>query len=339
MERHDRAIGCLLGQAIGDAVGTLCEFEDSVTATHIVKKYIKDNGQLSLIGQYDGRQYNAQITDDTEMALALARSIIRKKRYDIYDVTQSYVTWFNTDPIDLGNSTTRAFSQCKIDYTAEHNYQLVTQSAQKLNVNSLSNGCIMRAAPLGIAGVQWDINELCRVGRLDCQLTNPNLVAQEAVCAYICAIKTGIETGDVNQTIQAAINQSNKDSIVQKTLITATELSTFNKIPLYLDNRMLYVRNDTAYQGYLGINLFNAFHELSHTHDFMDIIKNIMCRGGDTDTNCAVAAALYGAVHGYQNIPKHLIHEITTRPYMRAGIYPWGQTHDIAKVALALTKF
>jgi ADP-ribosylglycohydrolase len=343
MDLQSRAIGCLLGQIIGDTVGTLCEFEDASTATERVDRYIKTNGQLSLSGSLDDRPINLSISDDSEMALALARSLIRQQRYDVTDVTQSYVTWFNTDPIDIGGTTQRAFGSCNPTYTAEKNHQIVTQSSHKRNSESLSNGCLMRISPLGITSL--DRKSMYHAGCLDCQITNPHPLAQEAVCTYLCAIRTGLETGNVEQTIQTTLKtlslQMGGEGGTQfppSLLLQAINDPIVDQIPILTNHQIKMVKTDSVWQGHLGITLYNAFYELQHTDDFMMMLKNIMSRGGDTDTNCAVSGALFGAVHGYEKIPVTLINEIMTQPYSRHQIYPWGQTEDLDRVALSLVR-
>ena len=67
-----RAEGCLLGQLVGDSLGALVEFK---TAEEILRLY--PHGVRNLA---DGGVWNTlawQPTDDSEMALALARSLVK----------------------------------------------------------------------------------------------------------------------------------------------------------------------------------------------------------------------------------------------------------------------
>src|SRR5215475_8769458 len=75
-ERLSRAQGCLLGQLAGDSLGSLVEFKSS---QEIRRKYpsgireLEDGGTWGTIA--------GQPTDDSEMALALARMLIERRRY------------------------------------------------------------------------------------------------------------------------------------------------------------------------------------------------------------------------------------------------------------------
>ena len=88
----DRARGVLYGQVIGDNLGALVEF---CSAEEIAQRYPHGVRELA-----DGGTHNiaaGQPTDDSEMALALARSLVRCEGYDAADVRKSYVRWANSD--------------------------------------------------------------------------------------------------------------------------------------------------------------------------------------------------------------------------------------------------
>ena len=313
----DRAIGCLLGQALGDALGTMCEFYTASDASEQIEAFLKDNDHLSITGHLGKDLYNAQITDDTEMALALARSLIRCQGYDPEDVAHSYLTWIQSDPFDVGKTTSRALLRAT-------DYQSAVQLAARHNAESLSNGSLMRSSILGIAGLQWTQDELCQVACIDCQMTHPHPLAQEATCAYVSAIKTALETGQFEETFKSALVVTHKDSRIHQILME----SQTKRHPL---------KCDSVQQGYLGVTLSQAFYEVKHESDFNQVMLHIMQRGGDTDTNCAVAGALFGALHGYEVIPTYLVDQLLTHSYNRESIYPWGKTNDLPEVALILT--
>ena len=72
-----RAQGCLLGQLAGDALGSLVEFQ---TPKQIRRQYPDGVRELA-----DGGTWNTiagQPTDDSEMALLLARLLADQRKYD-----------------------------------------------------------------------------------------------------------------------------------------------------------------------------------------------------------------------------------------------------------------
>ena len=96
-EKLERAQGCLLGQLAGDALGSLVEFQ---TPEQIRRKY--PNGVRELA---DGGTWNTiagQPTDDSEMALLLARMLADQGRYDPEEARKAYLFWLGSDPFDCG---------------------------------------------------------------------------------------------------------------------------------------------------------------------------------------------------------------------------------------------
>jgi ADP-ribosylglycohydrolase len=84
LELQDQYRGCLLGLAIGDALGTTLEFSRPGSFTPI--KDIVGGGPFHLkAGEW---------TDDTSMALCLAESLITKKGFDPIDQMERYLKWF-----------------------------------------------------------------------------------------------------------------------------------------------------------------------------------------------------------------------------------------------------
>jgi ADP-ribosylglycohydrolase len=94
-ETLDRAQGCLLGQLAGDALGSLVEFQ---APEQIRREY--PNGVRELA---DGGTWNTiagQPTDDSEMALLLARMLADQRRYDPEKAWKAHIIWLDRDRID-----------------------------------------------------------------------------------------------------------------------------------------------------------------------------------------------------------------------------------------------
>ena len=83
-ERRNRYLGCLMGLAVGDALGAPLEFHPPGTFESI--EDMVDGGAFNLqVGQY---------TDDTAMALCLADSLIACEGFEPVDQLRRYVRWF-----------------------------------------------------------------------------------------------------------------------------------------------------------------------------------------------------------------------------------------------------
>jgi ADP-ribosyl-[dinitrogen reductase] hydrolase len=91
---RDRAIGALVGLAVGDAVGTTIEF--SAKPQHAVLDDMVGGGPFRLeAGQW---------TDDTAMALALADSLLAKPCLDPVDLMDRFVNWYERGEYQSGSA-------------------------------------------------------------------------------------------------------------------------------------------------------------------------------------------------------------------------------------------
>ena len=86
-----RAQGCLLGQLAGDALGSLVEFQPP---EQIRREYPDGVRELAAGGTWN--TIAGQPTDDSEMALLLARMLAEHGRYDSEEARKAYVFWLNS---------------------------------------------------------------------------------------------------------------------------------------------------------------------------------------------------------------------------------------------------
>lgn len=123
-----RAQGCLLGQLAGDALGSLVEFQ---SPEEIRRNYPDGVRELA-----DGGTWNTiagQPTDDSEMALLLARMLTERGTYDPDAALRAYQFWLDSDPFDCGMT-------------------IATGLRGSPNPDSQANGAMMRISPLDIFG-------------------------------------------------------------------------------------------------------------------------------------------------------------------------------------------
>jgi ADP-ribosylglycohydrolase len=284
-ELLSRAQGCFFGQCAGDAFGQQVEFLDSKT--------IRSKFPEGLETMEDGGTWNnlaGQLTDDSEMALLLARTIVDRERYDAEKVAQAYAYWFHeTDPYDIGNTTSIALSAVKGEHIRDDYAAEVMSNAA--NAESQANGSLMRISPLGIYGYRMSVDQLWKYACIESSLTHPNPVCQQACALYVCAIAHAIESGHAAQEIyQYTVNlakQHNVESLLMNALQEA-EKSTPEM---------------SAQAGWVVEAFQNAFYQLLYCSSAAEAIINTTSLGGDTDTNSAIAGALCGAVFGRDSVP------------------------------------
>jgi len=175
----ERAQGVLLGQVIGDSLGSQVEFK---IAFEIARLFPRGVRELASGGPY--HTIAGQPTDDSEMALTLARSILRHRGFERDKVLDAYRDWMQTRPIDIGETTERGLLGL---HTTE----------------SESNGSLMRVSPIGI----WAAGDPARAAaaaRQDSALTHPNPACVEACAGFCAAIAAGVAGAGRREMVQAA---------------------------------------------------------------------------------------------------------------------------------------
>jgi len=279
-----RAQGCLLGQLAGDSLGALVEFR---SAAEIARAYPEGVRELA-----DGGTWNTiagQPTDDGELALALARTLARLRRYDAGEVREAYREWMLSRPFDIGATTQRGLLGL---HTAE----------------SESNGSLMRVSPIGIWAA-GDAERAARAAREDSALTHPNPVCLDACAAYAAAIASAIAGADRDAVVGAALAHAGKRNGAN-TARSAIERAAAGDPPADFE----------ASPGWVLIALQNAFFRLLHAPGLEEALVATVGAGGDTDTNAAIAGALLGAAGGREAVPPRWVATLLAcRPLASAG--------------------
>lgn len=273
-----RALGCLLGQACGDALGTTVEF---MAPERIAERF--PGGIAQIVGGGPFGVLPGQITDDTELALALARSLAAQGRFDPDDVAAGYVGWYRSGPFDVGGTTSRAFGG-----QVELGPGLASRLEARALMESEANGALMRVSPLGVFGWRFPGDTVAEMAAADARLSHPNPVCQAASAVFAAAIAHAVRTGEPPERVYAEARRVGTGSPVADVLVDAARDRPRNYVHL---------------MGWVRIALQNAFYQLLHARTFEEGVRDTVMRGGDTDTNGAIAGALLGAVHGAGALP------------------------------------
>jgi len=267
-----RAQGCLLGQLAGDALRSLVEFR---TPEDIRRDY--PTGVRDLV---DGGTWNTtagQPTDDSEMALALARRLVDRKEYDPNAARDAYIYWLNSSPFDCGMTVSSGLGG-------------------RPNPGSQANGAMMRISPLGIFGTRYEFEQVAEWAQQDAALTHPHLVCRQANSLFACALTVAIRTGCDKNHLYSQVVTWAKDMNAKETLFEAIT-GAANAPPA----------DYTQHQGWVLTAFRNALWQLLHAPDFEEGVVDTVMRGGDTDTNAAISGALLGAVHGRDAVPERWV--------------------------------
>lgn len=297
--RLSRAQGCLLGQLAGDALGGLVEFQSLQSIRTAYPTGVRD-----LIDGGTWRNSAGQPTDDSELALMLARTLVYRTSFDRGAVLDSYVHWWPR-AWDRGNTLSQALEPAASCRTTAERLEAVQRSASH---SSQSNGSLMRISPLGIFGV-GRLQRVADWAREDSRLTHSHPVCQDAYAVFVSAIAAAIGEGLGPRECHEAALRVAEQSNVQPSVRQALE-----------DARQAAPADYITKMGWVLIALQNAFYQLLHAQNLEEGIIDTVMRGGDTDTNGAIAGALLGAVHGRQAIPVRWINALLScRPLPQSG--------------------
>lgn len=267
-----RAQGCLLGQLAGDALGSLVEFQfpDKIRCSYPDGvRELADGGTWDTIA--------GQPTDDSEMALLLARMLVKTGTYDSEAARKEYQYWLSSDPFDCGMTISAGLRG-------------------NLNPNSQANGAMMRISPLGIFGAGFELNQVAEWAMRDAALTHPNLICQQANALFAMGIAHAIQSGCERKELYRNIRQWAVDMSAEPALLDTIEKAATEPPTDYVNQ-----------QGWVLIAFQNALYQLLHAPSLEAGVVDTVMGGGDTDTNAAICGALLGAVWGREEIPAQWI--------------------------------
>ncbi|WP_440988317.1 ADP-ribosylglycohydrolase family protein [Haloarchaeobius baliensis] len=287
----DRAEGVLLGLACGDALGRPVEFRSAgqIASAH---------GTLTeMVGHGTWNQPAGTITDDTEQALCIARSLVETGRFDPADVADRFVAWYESGPFDIGGMTRRSLEALREGRSWDEAGEAVW--ADSPEGSNAGNGSVMRCPPLAVAFAD-DPAALDRTSRDSSRITHA-----DPRCTAGCAV--------LNRTIAGLLGDEDEPLA---SALGATE------VPAELDAALRPVArgdaiDDLSTSGYVVHSLQTALHDGLRADTAEDAIVTAVNRGGDTDTVGAIAGAVAGARFGADGLPSRWLAEIDEEPELR----------------------
>lgn len=292
LTRMDSSLGCVVGAFIGDSIGSLLEFQNLVTEEEVEKA-------LTMPGGGPFYLVPGQVTDDSELAIALARALCDMKDgvFDVETVATHYISWLKSGPFDKGKTVSNALWGSS-DATECYKNAMRTKSSE-------SNGGLMRITPLAVYCSLFDDDvQVESFVRAEQALTHANKTVQDAAVAYVLTIRSLIRNGTSDM------------SILEKFDSLSEYISAINdRIP---GNKNI---------GHARIAWSYAFYHLQRGSTYLEAMRDVLSQGGDTDTNCAIVGGLIGASLGLQRIQEEIPEQFHTflecrprRPYVPSSI-------------------
>lgn len=279
MSTPDAAGNVFLGLACGDALGRPVEFKsaDAIAAQHGTVTEMLDYGTH---GQPAGT-----VTDDTDLALCIARSLVEKEAFDGQDVAERFHEWYENGPFDIGLMTANAIREFGCGASWRDAGRNVWQHRQE--GSNAGNGSVMRCAPYALAFMD-ELDSLIRVSKQSSAITH-----YDPRCTYGCAILNCTIAGFLrgNDDPLAAVLDC-VDSDAPAELVEALRV-----VPDLIDEEQLRTT------GYVVHTLQTALYDALTAESAEEAIVTAVNRGGDTDTVGAVTGAIAGARFSDESLP------------------------------------
>lgn len=281
---EDRFQGCLLGVAIGDALGMPFEGQSAwVVAPFLdhIRGFYESANRALRAGQW---------TDDTQMTLWLARSLVRRGHADGEDIARAYLEWFVAGDVrGIGAATWGALNRLE---AGVHHRESGTDGEQ-----AAGNGTAMRAAPLGLLYYR-DLDGLRDACAVDATITHQNAEAVAGSRAVAFLVARLVAGAHPRKDLLREMVQYVDGSRVAENLRRCQELFARGTDPLSASQALGvggYVVETVARSAYC---FFYA------PDDFATAVMAAVGGGGDTDTAGAITGAWGGAAVGLQGIPE-----------------------------------
>jgi ADP-ribosyl-[dinitrogen reductase] hydrolase len=259
----NRALGAYLGFACGDALGATVEF---MSPKQIQKRYgihqdIIGGGWLGLEA--------GQVTDDTQMSLAVGQAIVDHQDWNIQAVADNFVAWLESNPPDIGNTCRRGITRYR-------------DSGELFGLprdDDAGNGACMRNLPVVLSTLnrpdrfnEWSLQQS--------HITHNHPLSDAATLA-------------LGRIVNLLIHGQTIDACQQEAEQLISQYSDFAYSP--------YPGKASAY---IVDTVQTVLHYFFNTDSFESCLIATVNQGADADTTGALAGMLAGAKYGVGQIPE-----------------------------------
>lgn len=263
-----RARGAYFGLAVGDALGAPVEFKTAGEIRHAFGVHDKMSGGGWL------RVKPGQVTDDTEMSLALGQAIVDAGGWDLRGIAEAFAAWLRGRPIDVGNTCRRGIQRYMRDGS------LTAPPSE-----DAGNGACMRNLPTVLFALGDEaLLERCTLEQ--CHLTHHNDLSDAGTLAIARMLRALL----LDAPFEAVRFEA--DALVRRW------------------PRFRHTPYPGRAGGYIVDTLQTVLHHFLAAEDFRSCLVAVVNRGEDADTTGAIAGALAGARYGYDAIPSEWLRKL-----------------------------
>ena len=262
-EIRSRARAAFIGMAIGDALGAPVEF---MTAGEIGAEY----GLLKeIVGGGWLRLKPGQVTDDTEMALCIARALVKNGGWSLTAIAENFAAWLKSRPVDVGDTCRRGI----------RNFMLKGTLETPFNQWDAGNGAVMRMLPAALFTLGDD--------RLmaDCVVAQARITHNHPLSDGACVI--------MGKLLHLALLGASKNRLRSELELLFAGFEQFR-----------FHAYKGLSTGYVVDTMQTVLYHFFRGRNFEECLVDTVNRGGDADTTGAIVGALAGAYYDLEGIPK-----------------------------------
>jgi ADP-ribosyl-[dinitrogen reductase] hydrolase len=280
MHRSHRVAGALVGSAVGDALGA--PFEFGPPGQFSARFPVPARGsRTEMCGGGSVGWEPGEFTDDTQMALLVAASLLERDGLDEADLFDRFSRWAAAGPPDIGNQTRAVLGSGRPwDVAAAEHFERSGHAA--------GNGSLMRTTPAAICFSRFGAEATMDAARRISALTHGDPSAGEGCAIFSELMRVALEGGDPLAAIPAALALVADEHRERWAAVLAPSWTPADA---------------TESNGAVWPTLGQAVWALRHGRDFAEVLRLVIDLGGDTDTVACVAGGLAGAVFGMGGIP------------------------------------
>ena len=285
MRHQDRFRGCLLGLAVGDAVGATLEFSARDTFEPIT----------DMVGGGPFHLAPGEWTDDTSMALCLATSLVDQVGFDAKHQMELYCRWARDgylsstgERFDIGTTVSNALSEYR---------RTGNPYSGPVSIFTAGNGSLMRLAPIPM----FYFPDEQATDKYAAESSRTTHGARE--CIDACRLFA--------QLLTRALAGRPKGAVLSGSALTfagAEKIVDVAKCE-YAEKSRLQIRGT----GYVVDCLEAALWCFYRTDTFQAAILEAANLGEDADTTAAVCGQIAGAFYGESGIPAHWLNKLVQR--------------------------
>lgn len=292
-QRENRGIGALIGTFVGDALGMPVEgwHYRQIRETH-----------GSVTEMLDARLGKGTFTDDTQMMVATAKSLIASEGIDLEHIADAYLNEYQPDR-GYGRGTVTVFQKWRQGEDIRH------AAKQVFDGGSFGNGGSMRIAPVGIlfAGQPERLEEGVRKV---CGLTHAHPLGIGSSFLQAFSVGKAYQSDGSNEfhpsrwvddLLTYLPEDLDRDKILSTKLNTIKNLLREEETPASpaMVNEKLGCTSKAFESVPASIYAF-----LGNSSSFEEALIYAVGLGGDTDTIGAMTGAISGAYHGVSAVPE-----------------------------------